>query len=101
MEHLIQVYMNQTRTAQSEVGKTEEKLRDVTKLLNDSPNNLEKHVSELEQNLAVFKSVSKIRSDPKPISKSKLLDLLPHEKKLEVLSDQLNASQSEIENLQI
>jgi len=30
-----------------------------------------------------------------------LLDLLPHEKKLEVLSEHLNASQSEIQNLQI
>jgi len=112
--------MNQTRTAQSEAGKVEEKLREankraaqakdenlslqqclVTKLLNESPVNLEQHVSELEQNLAVFKSVSKIRSDPKPISKSKLLDLLPHEKKLEVLSKHLNSSQSEVQNLQI
>ena len=30
-----------------------------------------------------------------------MLDLLPHEKKLEVLSEHLNASQSEIKNLQI
>ena len=30
-----------------------------------------------------------------------MLDLLPHEKKLEVLSEHLNSSQSEIKNLQI
>jgi len=112
MEHLIQAYMNQVRVEQAEKSKTEQKMGElqhslqiaqserltaqqslVGKLIHETPVNLEKHIVDMESNLAVLKAVSKSKRSPQPpLHHSHLLKQLPLDTQLAVLREQLDAA---------